>query len=278
MPLGNNQDCIKFMQRAEQLVILEKGGYTLTSTNITSNAEITDIIQDDLKGYVLPLTGYTPNTPDATVEETPFGRGIITSQAAPRMTAYADLNPCDYRNLLKTLDGGLYDVLFLDNAGNIMYWQSGTSVYGFSANIWAITAGIPNPDALHEFYRLEFFFTSLPQFKEFRITKPSYNPLTELLLAMPNGLGINLNSYDGSDAIVYVADRCGAKKSGLLLADFELVETNSTATITAVTETGTSGVYTVEISLTAGQYALIRVKKLSGTNVTDVSWNVQLNG
>ena len=271
-PQGLNQDCLAYLSRADQLLIVEAGTtFALSSIKVKTN--FVTAISEDLKAYVLQLSGYDVTSEDATVETTQFGEKLVTGQPPPSMTAYAKLNPCDFRNLLKTLKGGSYDVIFLNNDGSIMGTVSGANLKGFAARIWAVNRGLPSTDNLSQFYRIDISFTNKAQFDEFHVTLPSYNPLLELVAVMPNGLGIEEVSYDGTTAVVSVSKRCGDPLTGLLVADFEIVDQSGVATIVSLTD-NTDGTYDLAIAMTAPAWMEIRVKEVSGSTVTDISWNL----
>lgn len=273
-PQGLNQDCLAFISRADQLLIVESGT-SFTLANLKAKGEFETAIKVNLKAYVMQLVGYDVTSEDATIETTQFGEKLVTSQPPPSMIAYAKLNPCDFRALLKTLKGGSYDVVFLNQDGSIMGWVDGANFYGFTARIWAINKGLPSSDNISQFYRLDFSFTNKNQFDEFHVSLPNYNPLTQLLAVMPNGLGVQLNSYDGTTAVVSVTKRCGDAFTGLGSSDFEIISQSGSSTISSVTD-NSDGTYDLAIAMTTPAWMIIRIKKSSGATVTDISWNLTI--
>ena len=75
------------------------------------------------------------------------------------------MNPCDFSNMQNAYTGGEYDILFVGADGYMMFWESGTSAYGFTARVNAVSKGLPPKDNVSQQYRLDVYFTNGGQFK-----------------------------------------------------------------------------------------------------------------
>ena len=274
LPLGLNQECTEFLTRVDKVIIMTKGN-TLTAASMTAKTELVVDIQQSLVASIYSLADYEDTSEDPTIETTGFGKKIITNEPPPSAQVYLEMNPCDFSNLLGGFTGGEYDVIFVGANGYLMYWESGTSAYGFTAKINAVSKGLPPKDNVSQQYRLDIYFTDVGQFKAAKVIQPNYNALTDLLLVVPGGLAMREISNNGTTAVVNVEKRCGAAYTGLALADFEIVSQSGSLSISSVTD-NSDGTYDLAITMGAGTFAEIRVKELSGSDVLYVSNNVTL--
>jgi len=131
------------------------------------------------------------------------------------------------------------------------------------------------------------FFQKISQVKSYFLFNPSWS-VDELIEAMPVGLSMIKTAVFASDKqAVNIKVRCGSSYTGLVVGDFETsanMSSVSTPAITAITDNG-GGNYDLTVqknstpeSLVAGDYVVLRVKKLSGSDVTHLSGWIKVEG
>lgn len=272
MPGGVNKDCSKFLKKLRMLLIVE-AGTEFTTADLKLKATYTDEISTNLTMYALRLRNYNVTTDDPEVQTAGDGEKSVVQEFAPSLEAYGKLGPCDFKELLNTLDGGEFDVIPIDSEGNIMMTYVGDKSYGFSASVKAVQKGFADAGALADAFRIDVYFNDIEEFKQFNIVNPNFNPLTELFANMPMGYNITVNSYNGTNADVQLDKRCAEGTTGFdTAADWIVVETNASPapTVTLVTDNG-GGNYTVAVSLSAGEYALLQLRAPAATPFTSLS-------
>jgi hypothetical protein len=216
------------------------------------------------------------------------GRKAITNNPVPSMILRMMANPCDYKEMLNTLLGGTYRIFIIDSNNTIWGTKTFAGYFrGFACNISAVTGGIPLKETQNN-YRVFVNFQSYDEFKAMSGVSVSWSPTIDLTESMPVGLSLETNdtySLTPGTIAVQINTRCGSGYAGLAAADFEILESNNLTSpaVTSVTDSGL-GAYTLTvqkgsspISLAAGDYVVIRVKKLSTTLVTHLSSRLTIN-
>jgi hypothetical protein len=193
-------------------------------------------------------------------------------------------NFCDYKEILGTLNGGNYGVIYELSDGSLLATKTTAGVYKpLSANLWAISKGIPLKGDVGNNFMAHVFHSNVAEFKNAVLISPAWDATFELSSVMPVGLGVSAAGvYDTAgdgDIEVVISERCGDGYDGLLVASFEVVESNDldTPAVASVTDNG-NGSYTVELqkgavpaNLDSGDYIMFRVKKVTGSNVDYLS-------
>ena len=287
MPGGVNIDCVSPLRELENVFILDKTETFTDIDDLKSKATWIGKISTDLDVYIPQgLENYEPTTPDANVETTAMGSNYVGAKPPPAMTMYLKLNPCDYNELLNTLDGGVYGIVFAYGDGKLGATRpkSNKTVYPYKARLTAITKGIPAIGDVGSFFMVMVHFQAYSEFENAVYVLPSWSP-TELKAEMPMGLNLSIVTpyTDATDLVVVkVTERCGAAKTGLLAAAFVTIETSLTgATVSAATD-NSNGTYDLTIDtggttgLTAANYSVIQVQ--NGTPKTDVSNQLYIQG
>ncbi len=268
--------CEFFIQKVKGFYFLQPGE-SIPVNLLSIASKFVEFLQvDPIKAFYLKVESYENTSDEPEVQTSGSGTKVVTQEFNPSATFFSNLNPCNYAHLLGTMKNRAMDVIPIYADGTYMATVVGDQAFGFSALVTASTPGLPIPDNIFGFYRFYLSFTNLAQFTNAPVTRPDgWLPLLDLPLAVPNGLSMQLISYDGADAEVIVTERCGDAMVGLVLADFEIVDQNATTTITAVTDNG-EGSYTVSIALAADEWATIRVIRIDTGIVTDISGNITL--
>lgn len=278
-PQGVNQSCLPDMKRVEAILLMSDS-QTFTNTTVVSRTAWENKVKQDLTIYMAKLDGYTPQGGEVQTQTTQFGRTLVTGETPGGGDFFIKSSPCDYRELLQTVDGSTYKVVFILRDGSFMMWQQDGTYYGFSADVIAPAPTIPASDNLTEFYKLSTYFKEVDEFRNMVVVKPNFNPLTVLWAAMPNGLSLVLNTHDNDDPVVIVRERCQDGVTGLTYDDFEIVAQSGSRAFqnTGFSDDG-AGVYTLDLDTAlaaAGDYVSFRVKNTTGSDVDDVSGIITL--
>ena len=283
MPAGLNADCLAPLAQVRNFIILEKGT-SFDSLGDFSNASVWETkIKQGLSVWVSGgLTDYEPTTDDPNIKTSGLGKKFVTSTPVPSGVFNLDANFCDYSQLKNTLKGATYDIVYILEDGTVhARLKSDGKYYGFGARVNAIDKGIAKKGDIDMNFSVYVGHLSYEEFLEGVLVKMAWNPELVLAAAMPIGMSIQIiTPYSNATGLVIcrIHTRCGAKYTGLAVADFEIVETNDldTPVFDSITDNG-DGTYDVEICapalspLSVGDYAIIRVKELSGSDVVSVS-------
>lgn len=294
-PGGSNQDCLVPLSEVKNMLICDKDTiFTWSQKDILTNW--TDKIKDETAGLqiyaVAGLDSYDVTTDDPNIVTQPVNKSkIITNEPVPSFVAYLNSNSCDYKELENTLKGGTYGVFYELHNGDIMGTidQSGTNIGSFKplrATMNAISKQFQEIDSTQAF-RVYVNHTSVKEFKSKFFLETVWDT-TELNEAMPVGLNmLKTAAYAAGDQAVQIKIRCGANKTDIVVGDFETDETQgnvSTPAVTAIVNDG-GGNYTLTVeknvvpeSLVDGDVAAIRVKIVSGSDITHVSGWVEVEG
>lgn len=288
---GLNQDCSAAMKEIKNILIVDKDvSFSYSDKETLSNW--TDKIKQDLTIAVIPGYNYSVTTDDPNIVTSPIGKTkSIQGKSTPSLEFIVKVNSCDFKELLNAYKGGKYGVFFEMQGGNIEGWsdQSGSEIgyfKPFTSVVEAFSKGAQEIDSV-EAFKVYLFFTKERQFTDFLLFTPSFG-VDELMEAMPVGLNMDKTAvYATSDQSVQVNIRCDNGYTGLVVADFETSADRSnvsTPAVTAVSDDGGGG-YTLTVeksvvpeTLVAGDIVVLRVKKLSASDVTHVSGWITVEG
>ena len=284
MPAGLNADCLVPLSQIRNAIILEKGTAFDSKGGFLNSATWETKIKQGLSVWVSAgLMDYEVTTDDANIKTSGLGKKIVTNAPIPSTVLYLDGNYCDYSQLRATLKGGTYDVIYVLEDGTLhARLKSDGKYYGFGARVNAVGKGISGKGDLDMNFVVQINHLSYDEFSEGILLKPAWNPELVLAAAMPIGLNLSIvTPYSNATGVVVVRihKRCGAAYLTMAVADIEIVETNDldTPVVTSVTD-NSDGTYdlllqikVVPESMAVGDYMILRVKELSGSDVVSVS-------
>ena len=292
LPGGINGDCTVPLSELKNVLICDKDvKFSYTEKNVLSNW--TNKIKQDLTIYaVAGIDSYNNTTDDPNIVTGAVSKSkTITNVPLPSYELFLKASFCDFKELINTLKGGNYGVYFELQDGTILGTldQSGTDIGYFKpffVNITANTKVLQETDSTNAFRIYVNHINSRQLYNQF-ILEPTWDT-SELVEAMPIGLNmVATAAYSSGDQAVQINVRCASAKTGLLVADFDESATLSsvdTPAVTAVTDNG-GGSYTLTVqkgsspaNLVAGDYVTLRVKVLSGSDVTHISNWLRVEG
>jgi hypothetical protein len=238
-------------------------------------------IQTDLSIYMpLGVNSFEPTTDKPTVAKMTSTRKAITDRPIPSAEIFVASNFCDYKEIAASFKGGNYRLFLQDITGNIFGTKTAAGVVrGFACQLTAITSGFPPKDTSQSF-PIYANFQSYEEFEEAVMINLPFNTM-DLIEAMPVGLNMYATSAITAGSItVRITERCGAGKTGLIAADFEVKDSSELVTpgIATVTEVS-NGDYTLTLKkasstpLAAGDMIAIRVNKIA-TSITQYISNI----
>lgn len=290
LPQGLNKSCVLDMKEIKNVIITTEAASFTSLANAASVAQWKTKLQTDLTVWApMGINDYEPTTDDPNIVTMPVtGRKAITNKPVPSMVLRLMSNYCDYKELLNTLKGGTYRMIFIDS-NNTIYGTMTSAGYfkGYACTLNAITKGVPLKETQNNF-TVYVNFLNYDEFEAGYGVALSWSPTIELTENAPVGLSIvatGAYSLTPGTIAVQINTRCGSGYAGLAAADFEVLESNNLTSpaVTSVTDSGL-GAYTLTvqkgsspISLAAGDYVVIRVKKLSTTLVTHLSSRLTIN-
>jgi hypothetical protein len=211
-------------------------------------------------------------------------RKTITDRPIPSAEIYLASNFCDYKEIVNSFQGGSYRLCLVDILGNIFLTKkSDGTVRGFACQLTAIARGFAPKDTAQG-YAVFANFLNYSEFEEAIMISTPFS-IMELIEAMPVGLYLSLTSaISGGSVTVRVNERCGAGKTGLVVADFEVLDSSELVTPAVATVTSISGGdYTLTLTkatstpLAAGDMVVIRVNKKAASITQYLSNQVQIN-
>jgi len=288
---GLNQGCSAAMSEIKNILIVDKDiSFSYSDKKMLSSW--TDEIKQNLTIAVIPGHNYSVTTDDPNVVTSPIGKTkSIQGKSTPSLEFIVKVNSCDFKELLNAYKGGKYGVFFEMQNGDIEGWidQSGTEIgyfKPFTSVVEAFSKGVQEIDSIESF-KVYLFFTKQSQFSQFSLFTPKWG-VDELMEAMPVGLNMTKTAvYAAGDQAVQINVRCDNSYTGLLAADFETSVTRSnvsTPAVSTVVDNG-GGSYTLTVqkdaspvNLAAGDLVVLRVKKLSSSDVTHVSGWITVEG
>ena len=238
-------------------------------------------INVDLDMYVTRgKTSYEVTTDDPNVLTTQASQKMVTNQPAPSALVYLDSNWDDYKDVLDSFRGGTYGVIYELMDGSIFLKRHGDGTFKpFPARLTAVNKGIPVPGDIANNFPLHIHHFDYDDFRKGVLIAPAWD-FEELVLAMPVGLTIEATSTMSTGSInVLITERCGDGKTGLVVGDFEVLDSNylTSPEVTVASDDG-AGNYELTIqknspaeNLADGDYVTIRVNVGGGTLTTYLS-------
>jgi len=293
LPGGINGDCQIPLSEVKNLLITDKDvKFSYANKEILSNW--TNLIKQSLTIYaVAGVDSYNNTTDDPNIVTGPVSKTKkITSVPLPSFEFFLESNMCDFKEVLNTVQGGNYGVFYELQDGTILgsIDTSGTEIgyfKPFKCRINASSKLVQEVDATTAFKVYVNHINKQQLFDQF-IFAPVWD-VNELVEAMPIGLNmVKTAPIVAATAVqaVQVNVRCGAGKTGLVAGDFEFSTTMSnviTPNAGTFTEVG-GGAYTIAVEkatstlITSGDIVYMRVKVLSGSDVTYLSGWIRIEG
>jgi len=280
VPVGYS-GCVAAFNKIRNIMVMTKGS-SFVDIDDANNFNSHKVKIQALTYSVISVEGnYERTTPDVEMQTNASGDTYVANRPKPAFNAKARMTYCDYKALLQQFTGGIFDAFFSTEGGEMVMYRKNTNktVYGFRCRITAVTKGIPDAGAIGDFFEVMFHFTDYKQFEDgIMFTPDAFNP-DELLDEMPNGLSISIKTpyTDATDlVVVYAYDRCGAAKTGLILANWTISRTNLASNAISAMTDNSDGTYDLTIDasgtgMTVAEYAIIQVVKGTSPAITDVS-------
>lgn len=264
-------------------------GITLKGTTFTDatfiadatwKANIASSTPANRNTLVLQHLDYERTTDAATIETSNLGRKTQGVSAPPSMAASLDMGAYDYQTLFGLMGSKFDIVLFLADGKRMGTRKANGTIKGFRAEI-AVRGDLPPADSSQKSFPVNFFFSDAKEFENIVIMSAS-SSFEETKDYVPVGLTLVADStLSASTGVVTLhAYKRGTTegKTGLVLADITVLESNATAptATTIVTEVG-QGVYTVTINesigatpgaLEAGEWVKVQVALIASTFIT----------
>jgi len=199
--------------------------------------------------------------------------------ANPSGTFYLDASFCDYKTI-QAMDGREFDVVLFTKDGKQLGTKQADGTYRGAKAVIYTRFDLPESDNIQNSYPVYIMFRDVQDFKDMYMFAPTYK-FADLLSYVAVGLELKLGTYSSGDITANVYERCTTTgKTGLVLADFEVLESNaSDVAVTAISEVGL-GEYTLTVkkdssgtpaNLESGEWAKIQASDDDATYVTYIS-------
>ncbi len=290
LPNGINNSCLQDLKEIRNVIPTSFSTQFTSPLNAASLSAWKTNVQTNLSVYApLGVNDFDPSTDKPTIAKMQSTRKTITDRPIPSALFYLASNFCDYKDVLAAFQGGNFRLFFVDINGNFFGTKVNTgtnigAVQGFAVQLTAVTSGIPTKDTAQSFPVYANFLV-YEEFEQAVMITPNFNITQELTLAMPVGLTLYPTSNITAGSLtVKVLSRCGAGFTGLLAADFEVVDSSELTTPTVATVTAISnGDYTLTITkgtstpIAAGDMVVIRVNRKSSSITTYLSNRQTIN-
>ena len=287
LPQGINVSCLQDLKEIRNILIMS---YSSSFTSALDAANLTTWktkVQTDLSVYApLGLNDYEPTTAAPTITKMQSTRQTINDRPIPSAIFHLASNFCDYKDLLIALQGGMYRTALIDGNGNIYLTKTPAGVVrGFACQLTALTAGFAMKGNVQDNFKVWANFQYYEEFERAILIELNWNPTIELTEAMPVGLTLtNTSAITAGSMTVRITDRCGTGRSGLVVADFEVLESSELVTPAVATVTAISGGdYTITLTkgtstpLAAGDMVVIRVNKKTASVTNYLSNRLVIN-
>jgi len=285
-PGGANVNCKSYLSEAVAAVITDPS-FSWADAGAVDNIEnLRVLLQETRKGFIVEFNGSEPTAAEAVTETTGFGDSIITAENAPSLLAYAEMNACDFSEILKNYKGGTYNVSFILADGRLMLCDKLTKLQGFQTQVYAHRLGVPGRANQTQQYRITFNFLKGYEFDNYKIVGINYT-VDDVLDLLPLGLTADIKTaYDSGTGVIVlnVYTRClpDAPKSGTLTA--EILRATQGLTVTATPTYDDGGQYTVTIAksgpaqLATGEYAEFILVSKTSTVYDEISNSIKVVG
>ena len=286
LPQGINAACLQDVKEIKNVIP------TMTSVSFANTLAAATLstwktkVQTDLTVFApMGLNDYENTTDDPAISTMNSTRKVVTNKPIPSYVMYLASNFCDYKDMLAAFQGGNYRMFLVDGDGNLIGTRNTTGgVQGFSCQMTAVTKG-PLKGDIQNSFKVYVNFQSYEEWENACIVGLNWNPTVELTSYMPVGLNLYPSSaITAGSIVVTVSKRCGDAHTGLVAADWEVVESSQLVTPKVATCTaGANGSYTLALTkdtstpLAAGDMVVLRAKVLASTVVTYLSNRITIN-
>lgn len=286
LPQGINNSCLQELKEIKNII---PTNYSVTFTNPLAAATLSTWktkVNTDLSVYVpLGVNDYESTTDDPNIVTMQSTRKVISNRPIPSGIFYLSSNFCDFKDVVAAFQGGNYRLFLVDGSGNLYGTKTDAGVVkGFAVQLTAVTKGLPLKEVGQNF-KVYANFLNYEEFEKAVLIELSWNPTIELTDVMPVGLTLaTTGAISGGSITVRVTTRCGAAKTGLTAADWEIMESSELVTPGVATCTeGANGDYTLALKkststpLAAGDMVVIRAKVVATGVTTYISNRVTIN-
>lgn len=294
LPGGINGDCTIPLSEVKNIIICDKDvKFSNAEKDVIANWKLK--IQQSLTIYAVAGLDSYNNTTDAPniVTGSVSKTKKVTNRPVPSFEFMLESNFCDFKEVLRTLKGGVYGVFYELHGGIILGTQdvSGAEIgyfKPFKVRIDAVSKLLAEVDAGNSAFMVYVNHLNYAQVENQFYLEPAWDT-AELAEAMPIGLNLYATGIITAATAVQefkVAVRCGENKTGLVVGDLEFSTTMSnvlTPNAGTFAELG-GGVYTVVVEkatsslIVSGDIVYMRVKVLSNSNVTHLSNWMRIEG
>lgn len=233
------------------------------------------------------ISGYENTTDDPNIQTLNSGRKYPTSKPAPSITLMLDSNYEDFVEVMNSVRGGSYGIVYFDDMGRVQVKRKGDGTYvPLPINAYAMSKHIPIPGENGSMFKMYVSHFDYDDFLNCELVDPGFS-FEELTLAMPVGLKMIATSTMATGSIhVQITERCGDGYEGLLNTDFEVVNSNNlTSPAVTVASDDDDGNYELTIqksvspeNLDAGDFVDIIVNKGGGSLTTHISNVLRVHG
>jgi hypothetical protein len=286
LPQGINKSCLADLKEIKNIIVTDASVTFATTLLAQTLSTWKAKVQTDLSVYApLGVNDYDPTTDDPNIVTHGSTRKTVTNNPIPSGVFYLASNFCDYKDVQDAFRGGFFRMFLVDSNGSLYGTRTDVGVVkGFLVELTAPTKGLPLKEVGNNF-KVYANFQNYDEFKNAVIVPLTWNPTLELSEAMPAGLNLYVTSaITAGSVVVTVLNRCGTAKTGLVAADWEVLESSQLVTPGIATSTeGANGSYTLTLKkstntpLAAGDMVVIRVKLVASTVVTYISNRITIN-
>ena len=278
MPGGINIDCLSYIAPLDNVIITDVDVY-FTEAQLKLMSQWKTKIQTALSVWIPSMVeGYERTSDEPTINTTQVGRKTMTRKPAPSGLFYLRANISDYNEIMRAFKNATKRVWFVLADGTFIGYRdpNADKVWGFKAEVNAATGGVPLPDAIENAFPLWINFMNYIEFENQYAYTPEWSVQGELPAAMPVSYSMRLVSGAIAAATgvinVNIFKRAGVAITGLVIADFEVIEdTLTNPVISGVTDNGSGNYDIVFTGAALNEDVKFRVKKLTATIVDALS-------
>ena len=268
-------DCKVPMAPVKGVIITTKsfsfGGLTAIHSYATWKAAVdTTLTMYPLRG----LTSYEVTTEDSATTTTQKGQTYEGTRPAPKGLFYVDSNLCDYTELLRTLKGGQYGIVYYLEDGNFLVKRNKyTGNFSpFPARLYAGGKGIPLPSDIGNNFPVRIYHLDADDFEDAALVDPQFD-YEDLIAATPAGLNMWVTTpWASTKVVVMITDRAGTGRAGLIATDFVIISSNflTTPAVASIVD-NTGGSYDLVITkatstaLSAGDHVVVQARDSAST-------------
>jgi hypothetical protein len=194
------------------------------------------------------LYSYDNQTPEPATEQNVFGQTLISEISPSFITFYLDSNPLDFTNIVNSLKGDLYRILFILEDGNIIGQFTNGVFKGFNCRIQSADK-LPDVSTIENDYKI---FVSLENWQELNNKQiiNVYWTSQDLIDYMRTGVRIYPRSeWVGRTTYTVQVFTCNIEITTLDKNDFEIIDYITSNSIKPIIHSVTyaNGVYTFNI-------------------------------